>query len=159
MIISRILLLLELKKHLNNFISVFREITRNTMEKHMSKKEALQIIRALKEYEAEINCLMEMIGDKKFLAPHKKSECQSKFKNLKESLKLAAKIGTVDGVKRVLTDYESAYFQPAVNSAFVNCNVAVNSHPIKSNWFSCIYDMNIDISDMLSQLAVQYPDL
>jgi hypothetical protein len=125
----------------------------------MSKKEASPIIKALKEYEAEINCLMKMIEDKKFLTPHEKSECQSKFRDLKENLKLAAKIGTVDGVKKELTDYESAYFQPAINSAYISCNVATNSHPIKSNWLSCLYDMNDDITHMLSQLTEQYPDL
>ena len=90
----------------------------------MSKKEALPIIKKLREYAEDINCLMDMIGE-----------------------------------KRYLTDYESAYCQPAVNSAFINCNVVVNSHPIKSNWFSCLYGMDMDITEMLSQLTEQYPGL
>ena len=124
----------------------------------MSKKEALMVIKALQKYEADINSLMEILGEKKSLTPRVKSECQDKFKKLKENLKLAAKFGTVDGTKRVLTHYESAYFQPAVSSASVNCNVAVNSHPIKSNWFSCLYGMDIDITHILSQLTEQYHD-
>lgn len=124
----------------------------------MREQEAIPVIMALREFEKDINELMDFLGDKKTISINEKTECQLKLKALKEKLKNAAKTGTVDGAKKPLSHYESAYFQPAVRSASANCNVATNSHPINSNWFSCLYDMDIDITHLLHQLTEQYPD-
>ena len=124
----------------------------------MSVQEAIPVIMELREFEKDINELMDFLADKKTINIDEKAECQSKLKTLKEKLKHAAKIGTVDGTKRPLTHYENTYFQPAVRSASVNCNVATNSHPINSKWFSCLYGMDIDITHLLHQLTEQYPD-
>ncbi|MDD3466567.1 MAG: hypothetical protein PHE67_05385 [Campylobacterales bacterium] len=125
----------------------------------MSKQEAIPVIMALSEFEKDINELMDLIRDKRTISIDEKTKCQSKLKTLKEKLKHAAKTGTVNGAKRSLSHYESAYFQPAIMSALANCNVATNSHPINSKWFSCLYDINIDITHFLSQLTEQYPDI
>lgn len=124
----------------------------------MSKQEAIPVIMELRKFKKDINELMDFLRDKKIISIDEKTECQSKLKVLKEKLKRATKTGTVDGAKRPLSHYESAYFQPAVRSASANCNVAINSHPINSNWFFCLYDMYIDITHLLHQLTEQYPD-
>lgn len=125
----------------------------------MSEYEAIPVIMALRGFKKDIKELMDLLGDKKIISIDEKTECQLKLKALKEKLKHATKMGTVDGAKRPLSHYESAYFKPAVRSASANCNVATNSHPINSNWFLCLYDMNIDITHLLHQLTEQYPDV
>ena len=125
----------------------------------MSKQEAIPVIMALSEFKKDINELMDLIRDKRAISIDEKTECQSKLKALKEKLKHAEKTGTVDGAKRSLSHYESTYFQPAIMPALANCNVATNSHPINSNWFSCLYDMDTDITYFLRQLTEQYPDI
>jgi hypothetical protein len=124
----------------------------------MNEQEAIPVIMKLKEFKKDINELMDFLRDKKTISINDKIECQSKLKVLKEKLKYATKMGTVDGVKRPHSHYERAYFKPAVMSASANCNIAINSHPINSNWFFCLYDMDIDITHLLDQLIEQYPD-
>lgn len=119
--------------------------------------EAAEVIEALRVYARDIRELMDAIGGRASIPREEVRELQAKFKDLKGRLKEAARVGTVDGSKRELTHFESAFFQPAVHSAAVNCLVAVNTHPLKSNWFSVLYGMEIDIKHLLSQLERAYP--
>jgi hypothetical protein len=122
----------------------------------LQKREAKDVILALRIFANDIRELMDAIADRTSISRDEKEDLQSKFKDLKARLKVAGNLGTVDGTKRPLTRFESAFFQPATHSASVNCLVAVNTHPIRSNWFSCLYGMEIDIQHMLGQLEQMY---
>ena len=123
-----------------------------------AREHATEIIQALRVFARDTRELMDAIADRSFIPREEVMELQAKLKDLKGRLKQAAKRGTVDGSRRPLTHQESAFFQPAVQSAAVNCSVAVNTHPIKSNWFSDLYGMEIDIQHLLGQLEDAYPD-
>jgi hypothetical protein len=121
--------------------------------------QAIAIISALRAFREDIRELMDAIADRAFIPRDEKSELQAKFKDLKGRLKKASHLGTVDGAKRPLSQLESAYYQPATQSAFVNCLVAVNTDPIRSNWHSYLYGMEMDIQHLVGQLETNYPDV
>lgn len=121
--------------------------------------QARMVIESLRSFQADIQEIMNPLGDKNSVSMDEKLTLQVLLTSLKERLKAASKTGTVDGSKRPLTPYEQAYFEPAVSSAIANCNIAVNSHPIKSNWFSCLYGMEMDITHLLYQLEEGFSDV
>lgn len=123
------------------------------------RQQAIAVILALRVFRDDIRQLMNAIADRSSISRDEKGDLQAKFKDLKGRIKRASRVGTVDGEKRPLSQFESAYFQPATQSASANCLVAVNTDPIRSDWYSCLYGMEMDIEHLLGQLERIYPDI
>lgn len=115
-------------------------------------KAASDVIRELRRFRDDIDEIMNAIGDKTSLSGEEKERLQDLFKSLKSRLKEAAK-------RAPSNEFESAYFEPAVNSASANLHIATNSHPIKSNWHHALHGIHIDITHSLIQLEQQFPDV
>ena len=127
------------------------------MGSNCSSEHLRAVIETLQGLSDELNAMMDILGDKKRLATAEKQELQERLRVLKASLKEFAKTGTVDRKRRQQSDVEEYFFEPAVSSAIANCNVAYNSNPIKSNWYSCLYGMRLDIDYLLHPLKEKLP--
>ncbi len=123
-----------------------------------SETQAREVIAALREFRDRFEHILHLLDGKKLVTSDEKTNLQGLLKSLKEDLKQAAKTGTVSGLKKPGNHFEQAYFEPAVFKASANFNVAVNSHPIRSDWFSGLYSVEIDITHLLHQLESQFPD-
>jgi len=119
--------------------------------------EARSVIVALRGYRDRINEILGALETKNTLDPDERATLQGWLTSLKSDLKAAAKFGTIGGGRTPQNQFESAYFEPAVRSAAANLTVAVNSHPIGSNWYSCLYGVRLDITHLLHQLETQFP--
>ena len=115
------------------------------------------VIAALRSLEAQINEIMERIGERRTISPSEKAELQAKLATLKADIKAAAKLNKVHDDRLPQTETERHYFEPALRGAVANFRVATNSHPITSNWHGCLYDVRIDINYFLYQLEKQHP--
>lgn len=74
------------------------------------------------------------------------------YRSLKEDLKRAAAVGTVSGKKIPVTDAENCFYAPAVRAAALALSPAINSNPITSDWYSAIYDAQIEIAHHMPKL-------
>lgn len=115
-----------------------------------NEKQAHAVVEALRTFENRINEILERLEGKRSVSRDEKEQLQALLTTLKSDLKAAAKHSPSN-------QYEDAYFSPAVRSAAANLTIAVNSHPIDSKWYSCLYGVRIDINHMLSQLEQQFP--
>jgi hypothetical protein len=130
-----------------------QEITMTTEEQHVR-----EVIAKMRNLCAQANELMELHAGKTRFNRLEKDELQQRFRSLKEELKRYAKTGTIDGNKRVRSECEEYYFEPAVSTAVANILVSVNADPATPAWFSCVYGIQTDVGHLLSQLNQQYPD-
>lgn len=113
----------------------------------------LQSIRdKLVGFDARCDEVMAMISGKKHLSREDRAHVEELYRSLKEDLKRAAAIGTVRDEKRALTDAEKRFYAPAVRSAALALMPAVNSNPITSNWFSALYDAQIEFAHCMPKL-------
>lgn len=119
---------------------------------------AQDVIHALRTYKNRITEIMDLIGEKSTVSTAEKAHLQELLAALKQDIKTAAKQGTISKTQRQQSQIESAYFEPAVRSAAANFTVATNSHPIASDWLSCLYGLEMDIGTLLDQLERQYPE-
>jgi hypothetical protein len=120
---------------------------------------ARAVIDALQSFANRIEQILSLIGDKKFISPGEKEYVQELYRSLKSDMKDAAKYRTTDRVARALTNFENTYFESAVRQAAANMTVAVNSHPLRSNWYGCLYGVKIDVEHPLWNLRKQFPDV
>jgi len=97
------------------------------MDKNHAQAHA--VIDALQEFEKRIDVILERVEGKRNVSQDEKKQLQALLTSLKKDLKAAAKHSPTN-------QYEKAYFSPAVTAAAANLTVAVNSHPISSNWHS-----------------------
>ncbi len=118
------------------------------MDKNSAQAHA--VINELQEFETRIDAILERIKDKRSVTQDEKEDLQELLRLLKKDLKAAAKHSPTN-------NYEKAFLSPAVSAGSVNLTVAVNSHPINSNWYSCLYGVRIDIDHMLVQLRQEFP--
>lgn len=120
-------------------------------------RDARAVADALQRFLDRIDEIMDLIGEKKALSRDEKERAQELLRSLKADLKRAAHDGMVEKRRGNATYFERDFFQPAVWHASVNLRVAVNSHPLASNWYSALYGIRIDISHPLANLVQAFP--
>lgn len=118
----------------------------------MLSKEEYDVMIALREYKARIDEIMDFVAEKKTITPDEKDRLQGLITPLKADIKAAAKRGKVKNDRLPQTQAEDAYFFGAMLRASANFSVATNSHPIRSNWLGCLYNVEMDINQFLCQL-------
>jgi len=123
------------------------------------KSKALEVILSLRSFTDKIAVISNLIEGKNRVSHDEKLHLQGLLKELKGSLSQCSKYGTTDGEKRLLTQYEDLYFCHAVSSASAHLTIKTNSHPIKSRWSACLYNVDIDITHVLFQLQEKFPDV
>ena len=113
----------------------------------------LQSIRGkLASFDARCEAIMALLGDKRHLSREDRAHVEELYRSLKDDLKRAATAGTVGGKKLALTDAEERFYAPAVRAAALALAPAVNSNPITSNWFSALYDAQIEFAHYMPKL-------
>ncbi len=116
------------------------------MVKDLNAREQQSISDKLASFDARCEAIMTLLGDKRRLSPEDRAHVEELYRSLKDDLKRAAMVGTVSGEKRALTDAEERFYAPAVRAAALALMPAVNSNPITSNWFSALYDAQIEFA-------------
>lgn len=117
------------------------------------KTHELQSIRdELASFDARCEAIMILLGDKRHLSREDRAHVEELYRSLKDDLKRAASTGTMRGEKRALTDAEERFYAPAVGAAALALAPAVNSNPITSNWFSALYDAQIECAHCMPKL-------
>jgi len=113
----------------------------------------LQSIRdELVSFNARCEALMTLLGGRKHLSQEDRAHIEGLYRSLKDDLKRAAAVGTVRGEKRALAETEERFYAPAVRAAALALAPAVNSNPITSNWFSALYDAQIEFAHYMPKL-------
>jgi hypothetical protein len=111
------------------------------------------VAKRLRAHRDRIDKLMSLISSASCLLKPQKAEAQALMKSVKRNLRADYSSGaTVRGHNR-LTPAERAYFQPAVHEASTKLRARWNSNPIRSNWYSDLYDARTDIEFFLNQLS------
>ncbi|MDB5875372.1 MAG: hypothetical protein JWQ07_4814 [Ramlibacter sp.] len=106
----------------------------------------------LASFDARCEAIMALLGDKRHLSREERAHVEELYRSLKDDLKRAATAGAVTGEKRALTDGEERFYAPAVRAAALALAPAVNSNPITSNWFSALYDAQIEFAHYMPKL-------
>jgi hypothetical protein len=106
----------------------------------------------LASFDVRCEAIMTLLGDKRHLPREDRAHVEELYRSLKDDLKRAATAGTVSGEKRALTDAEERFYSPAVRAAALALAPAVNSNPITSNWFSALYDAQIEFAHYTPKL-------
>jgi hypothetical protein len=113
----------------------------------------LQSIRdKLASFDVRCEAIMTLLGDKRHLPREDRAHVEELYRSLKDDLKRAGTVGTLSGEKRALTDAEERVYAPAVRAAALALAPAVNSNPITSNWFSALYDAQIEFAHYTPKL-------
>jgi|GEM_PF-1652122 len=120
--------------------------------------QARGVIISLRDFRDQIDHIMEAIAEKNSLNHAEIQDLQALLKNLKYDLTSAKKTGTVRGRKGQQNRLEKEYFAPALEKAVAHLTIVSNSHPIKSQWFSTLYNVSIDITHPLFDLENEFPD-
>lgn len=120
--------------------------------KHMNNAELQLIRKAFAGFDARCEAIMTLLSDKRHLSPEDRSQAESLYRPLKNDLKRASAVGTVNGEKRALTDAERFFYAPAVCAAALALSPAVNSNPIASDWFSALCDAQMEFAHYMPKL-------
>jgi hypothetical protein len=118
----------------------------------MSNPAGQSVIQKLRQFETQLQQLMELLANKSHLSPEEKIRAQEQMKIIKEGLKGEYKRGATASGQAEMNRYEKAYLHPAVHGASTQIRVRWNSDPISSRWFSELYAAHVDISYYLHQL-------
>jgi hypothetical protein len=121
-------------------------ISKKGTVKALETQELQSIRDKLASFDLRCEAIMTLLGDKRHLSREDRSHVEELYRSLKDELKRSATIGTVTGEKRALTDGEERFYAPAVRAAMLALAPAVNSNPITSNWFSALYDAQIEFA-------------
>lgn len=122
-----------------------------------NEKQAREVIKALKSFRDEIWFIMNLLKGKRSVTQEEKEDLQNYLKKLKERIKRSAKEGTVSDTGFQPNHFERAYFAPALAKASAHFHLKTNSHPIRNNWVSELYSVEIDITHPLFDLEQQFP--
>lgn len=123
------------------------------MEDDLNTHELQSIRDKLADFNARCEVPMSLLGDKKHLSQEDRVRVEELYRSLKDDLKRAATVGTVSGEKIPLTDAEKCFYAPAVRAAALALSPAVNSNPITSDWFSALYDAQIEFAHYMPKLT------
>lgn len=105
------------------------------------------VLDKITHFETRCDELMSLLSDKRQASSDELEHVKGVYLALKNDLKAAAKYGTVSGKPQELTEAERYFYKPTVQKAALALRPATNSDPIKSDWFSAVYDAHIDLSD------------
>ena len=122
------------------------------MEEDLNTHELQSIRDKFAGFNARCDATMSLLGDKKHLSQEDRARVDELYRPLKDDLKRAAKVGTVSGEKVPLTDAEKCFYAPAVRAAALALSPAGNSNPITSDWFSALYDAQIEFAWCMPKL-------
>lgn len=122
------------------------------MQEDLNTQELQSIRDKLAGFNARCDATMSLLGDKKHLSQEDRVRVEELYRSLKIDLKRAATVGTVNGEKIPLTDAEKCFYAPAVQAAALALSPAVNSNPISSDWFSALYDAQIEFAHHMPKL-------
>jgi hypothetical protein len=123
-----------------------------------NEAQAREAIMALRRFRDDIEHIMELLEGKRDVTSEENMHLHGLLRKLKKGLNRAARTGTVSGLRAPHNYFEETYYAPAVSEASANLTIRVNSHPIRSNWFPCLYVVKHDITYMLDQLESQFPE-
>jgi thioredoxin-like negative regulator of GroEL len=115
------------------------------------RAEAQKVADALRRFHDRLEEIMTLI-DKKTLSRGEVEDARALLQSLKADLKRAAHDGKIDTRRGLPNAFERNFFEPAVRAASANLTARVNAHPHNSNWFSCLYGVQMDISHPLANL-------
>lgn len=105
------------------------------------------VLDKITHFETRCDELMSLLNNKRQASSGELEHAKSLYLSLKNDLKAAAKYGTVSGKPQEITEAEHYFYKPTVQKAALALRPATNSDPIKSDWFSAVYDAHIDLSD------------
>lgn len=101
----------------------------------------LQAIRAkLVGFDPRCESITALLGDKRHLSGEERGHVEKLYRSLKDDL------------KRELTDAEERFYAPAAQAPALALAPA-NSNPITSNWFSALYDAQIEFAQYTPKLV------
>lgn len=118
------------------------------------REHALGVLAELKAIHADMERLMDAIGEKRSFTPEETEQLRADLKALKERLARGAKYGTADGEGRIPTQVESAFFAGAVKKASAFIGINANSRP-GQDWFSRLYGVQVDIGHAIAELEAE----
>lgn len=95
---------------------------------------------------------MALLEGKRQLPREDRMRVEILYRALKDDLKRSATVGTVSGEKRGLTETEESFYAPAVRAAALALAPAVNSNPITSDWYSALYNAQIELKYHMPRL-------
>jgi hypothetical protein len=118
----------------------------------MSDRERDDVVKRLTEHRDRIQDLMVLIANKTSLPLEVKTEARERMRALKEALKADHKQGALVKNAAEANRFERAYLYPAVHQASTVFRSRWNSDPIRSGWYSELYEARIDIEFPLRSL-------
>ena len=95
---------------------------------------------------------MALLDGKRQLPREERMRVEILYRTLKDDLKRSATVGTVSGEKTGLTETEEFFYAPAVRAAALALAPAVNSNPITSDWYSALYNAQIELKYQMPRL-------
>jgi hypothetical protein len=121
------------------------------MTTSQERADAQAVAHALRGFRDRLEEIMILI-DKPALSRDETERARALLRSLKDDLKRAVHDGKVEPRRGPSNYFEQTFFEPAVRQASANLRAAVNTDPLRSNWFSCLYGVQIDISHPLANL-------
>ena len=115
------------------------------------KRHARDVLAELRGIEADIESLVEAVGDTRHFSPERTEELRGALKLLKERLQRGAATGTASGDRRVPSRVEATFFQPAVSKASAFIGLRTNSRP-GPEWMDKLYGISVDIGHAAADL-------
>ena len=102
-------------------------------------------------YKEKINKLMDLIGDKNSLSRVEKQKCEVLLKEIKENFKTDNKFSNSQRRLAKVSEAKKRYYD-IIGEASTRISSRTDSAPIKSNWYSQLYDV-------IGDLDYRYPKI
>lgn len=102
----------------------------------------------LRSYDAEVEGLMNLVGDKSQLTPERVELARNQLKSLKVCLEQDCKRQSSE---MVLTQPEYAVYMPAIRQARADLTISAASRP-STEWFDKLYGVQITLRHAIAQL-------
>ena len=118
----------------------------------LEKHERQEVLDKLITYRDRLEKLMDLIGGKTTLTDQEKASAQSQLKSLKETIEADYDYCHAVSNEDKLTQAEGAFFRPAVRDMRAAIRMRSNTHPIRSNWQSGLYEARSDLDHWFGQL-------
>lgn len=125
----------------------------------LDPQDAAKGLATLRSFAARMSEILELLDGRQRVTADEKLHLQELFRSLKADLKTEADRSRTTRGEAELNEVERRYVNPAVFQASANNNVAWNSHPINSDWYSELFGARTDLTYFLHELEGQFPDL
>jgi hypothetical protein len=107
-------------------------------------------------YLNQINDISSFIGDRPFfISRESRREAQAMMKILKDEINNDCKIAKSVRKMKGMSHEERQFFSTALNIK-AKLKVRINSDPIRSNWFSCLYDCRNEFQAYIDYLSSKH---